>query len=314
MKRLFSATAIALALSAGAALAADLPAVKAPLLPPPPPPPIWTGFYLGLNAGYSWAASNNVEVGSAAVYDRWTEFPAVFFGGPQALALSGTTSLKNRSGFLGGGQTGYNYQFNNNFLVGLEADIQGASIRGEGNFIGGAAWTSGGVNHAAIGGTTVAAHTDWLGTLRGRLGYLWKPTTLFYITGGLAYGGAKVTTYQTALATHSFGALTWPSASIGGLGRYDNIRVGWTIGAGFEWLLTPNLSFKAEYLYYDLGTARFLNDPLVSVATTAVTTPGGTFTGIHQSATRVKFDGHIARLGLNYHFIAAQPVPVVARY
>ena len=59
MKNLLASTAIALALAAGSAIAADLPSRKeAPVyVPPPPPPPMWTGFYVGLNIGGGWAAN-----------------------------------------------------------------------------------------------------------------------------------------------------------------------------------------------------------------------------------------------------------------
>lgn len=345
MKKLFSASAIALALSAGAALAADLPAVKAPLLPPPPPPPLWTGFYVGLNAGYSFGSTNNADVTTTTLYDTFgTTSGTVVSLDPSfiasGLAASGTANV-NRSGFIGGGQIGYNYQFRNNFVVGLEADLQGAGIRGEAGFIGGAAWsvvptvnpllnplgvTS--ISRLAAGSTTVTARTDWLGTVRGRLGYLWNPSLLLYVTGGLAYGGAQATTHQTygGLTTAAGASLvtpftpftiTAPYASLGGVRRYDDTRIGWTVGAGLEWLFSPNLSFKVEYLYYDLGTARYLNGPIAAVGPIS-TVPAGVVTGlassINQGITRVKFDGHIARVGINYHFVSAPPVPVVARY
>ncbi len=58
-KILFAVSAVALALSAGSAMAADLPSRKeAPVyVPPPPPPPMWTGFYGGLNIGGGWDAN-----------------------------------------------------------------------------------------------------------------------------------------------------------------------------------------------------------------------------------------------------------------
>ena len=66
IRRIFLASAGALAL-AGTAFAADL----AP--PPPvflPPPPLWTGFYAGVNAGYEWSASNSVDVVSAVAFNN----------------------------------------------------------------------------------------------------------------------------------------------------------------------------------------------------------------------------------------------------
>ena len=66
MKRILVAvSAIALALSAGSALAADLPSRKeAPVyVPPPPPPPMWTGLYGGLNIGGGWDANGGQSGG-----------------------------------------------------------------------------------------------------------------------------------------------------------------------------------------------------------------------------------------------------------
>ena len=69
-KILFAVSAVALALSAGSAMAADLPSRKeAPVyVPPPPPPPLWTGFYVGLNIGGGWDA-NGGQSGVSAYYD-----------------------------------------------------------------------------------------------------------------------------------------------------------------------------------------------------------------------------------------------------
>src|SRR5271165_2690309 len=71
MKKRASALALAMALSAGSALAADLPSHKAPPYIPPPPAPMWTGFYAGLNAGYGWATDSSVTTASGAAADVW---------------------------------------------------------------------------------------------------------------------------------------------------------------------------------------------------------------------------------------------------
>lgn len=77
MRKHISAVAIALALSAGSALAADLPSRKeAPVyVPPPPPPPMWTGFYAGLNAGYGWGATSNAGTVSLPLSTAWPRRP-----------------------------------------------------------------------------------------------------------------------------------------------------------------------------------------------------------------------------------------------
>ena len=38
-------------------------------------------------------------------------------------------------------------------------------------------------------------NTDWLGTLRGRVGYLVTPKLLGYATGGFAFGGVSANTF-----------------------------------------------------------------------------------------------------------------------
>ena len=59
MKKLFISTiALAAVVSAVSAFAADLPSRKAPPYIPPPPPPLWTGFYVGLNAGGTFGGNN----------------------------------------------------------------------------------------------------------------------------------------------------------------------------------------------------------------------------------------------------------------
>ncbi len=119
-KSLLAASALALAVSAGSALAADLPSKKAPMLMPPPPlPALWTGFYVGLNAGYTWGDSNTASIATSPV------IPGAL---PAVLSAFGSGLLStNNDGFIGGGQIGYNYQFANSFVAGIEADIQGVA-------------------------------------------------------------------------------------------------------------------------------------------------------------------------------------------
>ncbi len=107
-------------------------------------------------------------------------------------------------GFIGGGQVGYNYQWGPSFVIGIEADIQGTGIRGTSRTASASARDSAlsttiGVtatsahrrpsNSQLRGATRVNAGVDWLGTVRGRVGYLFTPTMLVYATGGLTYGG-----------------------------------------------------------------------------------------------------------------------------
>ena len=150
MKKLLSAASfIALALSAGSALAADLPYRKdQPVYVPPPPVVTWNGVYAGANIGGGWGAGS----GNSNYWD--------LFG------LNGGVTNNLGGGVIGGLQVGYNYSLTPLFLVGLETDFQGTSLpAGAGN-----------------GGL------DWFGTVRGRVGVTIIPTLLIYGTGGFAYG------------------------------------------------------------------------------------------------------------------------------
>src|SRR5262249_38728094 len=127
LRRILLAFAGAIALS-GVALAADLPrAAPPPVYIPPAPPPLWTGFYIGLDAGGTWSSSNTIDVATVPVFSL---SPALnLFPGPAsragALAATGTLPVSQQGAFIGGGQLGHNYQFGPSFVAGIEADIQG---------------------------------------------------------------------------------------------------------------------------------------------------------------------------------------------
>jgi opacity protein-like surface antigen len=165
-------------------------------------------------------------------------FPGTTPSGSTAGANSGVASL-NQSGPIGGFQFGYNWQFSPLIVFGLEADIQGAAISGRGENTGTSTESFAGTStffksvttansaealmasftNAAItasGDDLVTSEVNWLGTVRGRLGYLVTPNLLLYATGGLAYGGVSasdsLTTNFNNLSADSF-ALAYAQAS-----------------------------------------------------------------------------------------------------
>jgi len=282
-KILFAVSAVALALSAGSAMAADLPSRKeAPVyVPPPPPPPLWTGFYVGLNIGGGWDA-NGGQSGVSGYYDPRYAVGATPVGFPvntnNLFFLPNGNTLGSQGGVVGGAQAGYNLQFNQ-FLIGAETDFQGTSLSGGNNnpLVAYPAFYNnngafGSNNLAAVGAITGAnISLPWFGTVRGRVGYLFTPTFLIYGTAGFAYGQVD-----------AFG--------------FNNTRTGWTAGGGAEWLFAPHWSVKAEYLYVDLD----------SNGTT------GTFGWTYGQHFHPQLN--VVRLGVNYHFNFAAPAPVVAKY
>jgi outer membrane immunogenic protein len=241
---------------AGAASAADLkPLYKAP--PPPPVVDLWTGFYVGVNGGYSWGPWDSTSV--APIF-------------PSAAGLT-TTASPDVNGWVAGIQGGYSWRINNTWLAGLEADIQATGERDT---------TTGSITIAVGGGTTTITENaewkfPWFATFRGRVGALIDPSTLIYLTGGLAVGRFEFT--DTSTATVNLAGVT-ATASI--VTSESTTRLGGTVGAGIERKFSPNWSAKAEFLYLDFGTHTFLAG-----------------TGFD---TSVRLNDYIGRVGVNYRF------------
>jgi outer membrane immunogenic protein len=270
----------------------DMP-VKARALPPGGPS--WTGWYAGINAGYIDSVGR-------------TNTDAVILAGPSVdtndagdLASTATNQFNNRSsGFLGGAQAGYNYQFSRSFVAGLEADIQGSTLRQNLSVTS----TEGRLNNSFVGGpgpfwvttTTVSNRLDYLGTVRGRLGVTPTPTLLLYSTGGLAYGGARSSTQLNFNNTDTTGTVIPGSTS----GSFSDTRFGWTAGGGLEWMFSPNWTAKLEYLYYDLGSVNYATGGYSANLTQSNFEGFGTQSV--GTSTTTHFNGNIVRVGVNYKF------------
>ena len=119
MRRFFLATLSVLALS-GDARAADLPMKSPHAQAAAMVDPVynWSGFYVGLNAGGAWGRT---ETTSSPFGDNIGVTAA-------ALAQAAGASASTGSGFIGGVKIGYNWQAAN-WVVGLEADVQGLNFK-----------------------------------------------------------------------------------------------------------------------------------------------------------------------------------------
>jgi outer membrane immunogenic protein len=227
MKRPLLASVGIAALAMTSALASDMPPSR--YLPPPRaaayvPFFTWNGFYVGINAGYGFGKS------------RWTD------------STTGvSTGNFDISGAVAGGTMGYNMQFGST-IFGVETDIDWTNIKG---------------SATANCASTCQTSNDWLGTLRGRLGYT-LDRLLPFVSAGLAYGNIK--------------------GDLAGGSNFNDFKVGWTAGGGLEYAFAGNWTAKAEYLYVDLGKANC--DAICFSA----------------APFDVTFQTHILRGGLNYKF------------
>jgi outer membrane immunogenic protein len=272
MKRIWIGVAAIASLVTSSALAADLaarPYTKAPVMVDPVYN--WTGSYIGGNIGYSWGRLRDDSTLTNGA-------------GTILFASSGSSNL---DGVVGGVQIGYNWQAQN-WVWGLEADIQGTDERGRRDFV-----CPSGVCTPPFGVIAVFLNPpvpvsmdqklEWFGTVRGRAGVLVSPKVLLYATGGLAYGEVKT------------------SETIGGLTGFSksDTKAGYTVGAGIEGAIGGNWTAKLEYLYVDLGTVSgsFLTIPAFR----------GGFGSSNYSS---HITDHVLRVGVNYKFSG----PVIAKY
>jgi outer membrane immunogenic protein len=150
----------------------------------------------------------------------------------QCIPASGANSDRG-SGFIAGGHGGYDWQ-QGPWVYGLAADLSASGLRSS---------MSGGLT-VGFGCPTDAASTsakiDWYGTVRGRIGWS-GGNVLLYGTGGFAYGDVNLTSSYTA-------GLTTTTASV------SQIKTGFVVGGGLDYVLQPQLVFNLSYQYVDLGT------------------------------------------------------------
>ena len=240
MNKLLTAIA-ALGLIGTPAFAADM-AVKAP---PAAPAPVynWTGWYAGVNAGASFG---DVKT------DFNTDTVTVHIPGPPVFVNGFSQSDRvYPSGFMGGGQIGYNWQFSPIWVLGLEADIQGALEKDSATLTSAFASTQlGDVDVVGTAVTNYQTKIDWFGTVRLRAGYVWGNGDVFsYVTGGLAYG--KVDLEGTSTISGTAAAIPFSTTHTFG---HSHVNAGWTLGYGTEGRLgNSNWTWKIEGLYMDLG-------------------------------------------------------------
>lgn len=163
----------------------------------------WTGFYVGGHFGYGDAS---------------------FGPDTHPMPEQGVALPHSATGLTGGYQLGYNRQFANRIVLGIEAD---------------ATFTSP-TDGPALARVPAPFHTtiDYVGTVRGRIGYAFD-RFMPYVTGGVAWGHTRIHVNDADGVTPLFP-----------VGHY---QTGWTAGFGLEYAVSGNWTAKAEYEYVDLS-------------------------------------------------------------
>jgi outer membrane immunogenic protein len=266
----------------------SVPAIAADLGPQPqyaPPVPYftWTGFYIGGNIGGAWPGGNITD------------------------SLTGTNLTTTNEGvFIGGGQIGYNYQINQNVVLGVEWLMDGVASNNNSNI----------VVIPTIGDSFQASvKSDWFTTLTGRIGLTgpaWE-NGLVYIKGGAAWlqNQATVTDLSNGLTVGT-----------------TKIDTGWVAGAGVEYAFAPNWTIRVEYDYMGFGNStvgtmtvdpwgngysKQKPMPPVVPPTPPLVPPPPTF--VSETFNAGNQSTQIVTLGINYKFGAPPPPPaIVTKY
>jgi outer membrane immunogenic protein len=293
LRRSLQAVAAA-ALISTTATAADLPsrvAVPAPVLAPPVF--TWTGFYAGTLTGYAFSDNQVVRTrgnntGAGGLTD--TMLNVAQGRRPAALRIDqdGLTSL--------GGGIGYDHQFTPGagLVVGIAADATWMNLDRRRGYSSPPQVANGFIPELS----GFRQNLEWMGTVRGRVGYAFD-RLLVYGTGGFAYGDV---TYRAAFLRNTDAALVY-------FGRYQGIETGFVYGGGIEYAIPQDsflarfnllsylnliqsqaITFKVEYLRYDLGSRNVL------VANVRPGGPTGTYT------SRFNTEGNLIRGGFTYRF------------
>jgi outer membrane immunogenic protein len=130
------------------------------------------------------------------------------------------------NGFTGGGQAGCDFEAMRQWVFGAQAMFDWGKFEG-----------SGPLSSSAF--LTEHTRVHWLGSVTGRVGFLVQPAALLYVKAGGAWAHERF--FETASnAPNYLAEVTVP-------------RIGWTVGGGFEYMVTTNWSAFVEYDYMDFG-------------------------------------------------------------
>lgn len=265
---------LAAATCGGSAAAADLaarPYTKAPVVEQVSS---WTGVYLGGEAGARWSDST------------WTTYgllDPVFAGQNFRLPQGNPASFDSTSARLGA-YLGYNWQFATSWVAGLEGNIAwGDSKKSLAGIPG--TWAPG-TQAAMIALDGSSVKLGWDAAIRGRLGVLVTPNVLLFGTGGVAWQDVSV----SANCQPGGG---WDCGLVRNT-TFNDVKTGWTAGAGVEAKIMSNWLVRGEYRYADFGRTDYLFFPKSSDAV-----------WLHHDLKT-----HTVSVGLAYQFGG----PVVAKY
>lgn len=190
----------------------------------------WGGLYLGLLGVHTSSSQTGTTVRGDGLF------------GSNASQESANASIR---GGGAGGVLGYQHQYPNGLITGLEADWVGLRHRGRQDTLVDSA-------NAWFGmvGASTQRETEWISTARLRLGYGDGPW-MVNATAGLALASMVQTRTQYQ------GVLT-PTQTVARFSDRDRaLPLGWTLGLGGAWRIAEGWSLRLDYLQANFDEVRF---------------------------------------------------------
>jgi len=181
---------------------------------------LWTGFYLGAQAGYLQGTGGDTDICASA-----TGFGSECFGKVSDINFGDNSA----DGVTAGGYLGFNYKINS-FVLGLEGDLN---------------WDNASGNQNIGDGLSYNTSLNWDAAVRARLGFVVDERALLYVTGGPSWLSTELDSDVFCNATSTIDVKCGDSST----------EFGWQLGAGAEFFMTEHLSVKAEYLHGWYGDA-----------------------------------------------------------
>jgi outer membrane immunogenic protein len=205
----------------------------------------WSGAYIGAQAGYDWGDARVGQTFAPGSFDDygWGYSP---------------------SGGFGGLYVGFNHQFDDGLVLGIEGDYSFARVKDT------TLYQALGVDDPGFGGEL---KLDSVGSARLRAGYAmdrWLP----FVAGGLMLASYKHTTVNLPGGT--------PYADV-----RDTITA-YTLGAGAEYAVTDNWLVRGEYRFADFGRHTSVRH--------------STFNGAPINSDAIELTTHDIRIGIAYKF------------
>lgn len=231
----------------------------------PPAADLWSGFYLGAQAGYLQGTGSDADLCVRSNFDGPQN--GCFSNG----GLEGPTGFNigdnNMDGITAGGYLGYNYRIDS-IVLGLEGDFN---------------WDNANGNNSVLGELNYDTSINWDASVRARLGYVVDERALLYVTGGPSW-------LNTEVSSNLCGLIRSEEPGVNANCGDESTEFGWQLGAGAEFMMTDHLSMKAEYIHGWYGDADL---DLVKLS------QGGEYI---KYQLKQDLQTNVVRVGVAYHF------------